>query len=129
MSPELAAFLERHSAGIQDALSHGDAGVTLDHVRSYFEAEQAWAWELNQSGLIARLHRVDITGDVEVLVWLAWGAMDDIIALETQVEEWARSVTPRVARIVFIGRLGWLRSAPVRERGYTPRHVAFSKEL
>jgi hypothetical protein len=62
---------------------------------------------------------------LELNCWLVAGRMRDCIALQPEIEDWARR--QGVARVVGIGRPGWERVS--RAMGFSPVGVALRRDL
>ena len=62
---------------------------------------------------------------LELNCWLVAGDLRDCIALQPEIEDWARR--QGVSRVVGTGRAGWVRVA--RAMGFSPYGVALRRDL
>lgn len=123
-----ASDLAKHSAGVEDALGYSRDGATYNLVESLVSRGMALLWTNDSaSGAITKVMRIENSGEVEAMVWLAWGSIEDLLPIMREIEEFYRELP--VERLTVLGRPGWMRSPLVKELGYRTQHVLYEKEI
>ncbi len=80
-------------------------------------------WTSGGAAVVTSIEKYPDTGLVEVHGWLAGGDLDSVRLLESDVAAWARSIG--AARIMLVGRRGWLRGFD----GYRELVTTMTKDL
>lgn len=91
---------------ISAALQNGpDAHLTREHIEGEIAANRAQLWRGDRGVGVTQL--VNAEGRRFVHVWLAGGAMEELLALRAGVEAWGRQMGCKTVSIN--GRPGWAR--------------------
>lgn len=102
------------------------AGGTHDFVRDVvpmlLDGRAQW-WRQDDGAIITELLRFPNFNVINF--WLVAGKLEDTLALQPEIERWARM--QGCARAIGIGRPGWLRV--LQKYGYRPWGTAFAKEF
>lgn len=85
-----------------------DGTYGIDDVRADIDAGRAQLWPLERSAAVTRIH--DCPKQSILRIWLAGGAMDDLLANMWKLEAFAREVG--CTAIELEGRRGWERVMP-----------------
>lgn len=108
---------------LRQALDEAGNTHTLADVRAEIEADRAELWVSLNSVAVTEVLEYP---RVKVLhVWLAAGALDEILAGDTAIERFARHVG--ASRLTVSGRPGWKKA--LAGRGYTARAVQLMRDL
>lgn len=109
---------------LERALLHGGGTHRLADLVALLNAGRAQYWERGQGAVITELR--DHPQYRELNVWLVAGDLGDCVALQPEIEEWARQHAAR--RVVGVGRDGWDRIACER-MGFRKTGVALERWL
>jgi hypothetical protein len=108
----------------QQALAY--AGGTHDFARDVvpmlLDGRAQW-WREGDGAIVTELRSFPNFNVINY--WLVAGKLEDTLALQPQIERWARM--QGCARAIGIGRPGWLRV--LKRYGYRPWGTAFVKDL
>jgi GNAT superfamily N-acetyltransferase len=104
------------------ACAGGTHDFKRDVVPMLLDGRAQW-WGLGEGAIVTELVRYPNFNAVNY--WLVAGKLDDVLALQPEIERWARM--QGCARAIGVGRPGWLRV--LRKYGYRPLGTAFAKEL
>jgi hypothetical protein len=94
-------------ARLEKALAHGGPTHTAADVVRLIEERRAQLWERRDGAIITEVHTFPLLKTVNY--WLAAGDLNDCLALQSEIDEWARGEGCEVATL--IGRRGWGRAA------------------
>jgi hypothetical protein len=111
-------------AQLEAALLHAGGTHQLCDVVAMLNQKQAQWWERGQGVAVTEV--TDHPRLRELNVWLTAGKLDDCLALQPEIEEWARE--NRVQRIVGRGREGWGRVC-VQKMGFRVAGVVVERWL
>ncbi len=100
---------ERCKPWIKDALDRSIGEATLDNVLQELVEGSAQIWPTPNSVVISAV-RKHLSGLRVCNCWLAGGDLDEIMATEKAIEQWAREAGCH--GISIFGRRGWLRVLP-----------------
>lgn len=115
--------MERHLAGIEEALAYGGGTHTVEDVIDQLLAGDAQIWEAPGACIITEVLAAPRLKFVHF--WLATGEMDALIQLSRRVFEWAEGLGCTQATIT--GRKGWERA--LAKEGWGSPLVMLSREL
>lgn len=109
---------------LQEALVRAGGTHDLDrHIVPALRSGQAQWWEKGGGAIITEVR--DYPNFSVVNYWLVAGDMRDCLALQPEIDQWARS--QGATRAVAMGRRGWERILP--EHGWKIIGTAFGRDL
>jgi len=115
--------MQRHLAGLVEALERGGGTHTVEDVLAQVQSGEAQAWE-NDGGLIVT--EIHDTPRMRVLhFWLATGELDAVIRLSHEAMRWGAGLGCKQATLA--GRRGW--EKVLAPEGWTPALVLMQREL
>jgi hypothetical protein len=114
---------EEKRARFQKALDRGGNTHTIDDVVAMVNTGHAMFWEKGDGVVVTEL--VTFPRLKVVRYWLVAGALDDVLALQNDIDTWARFNGCQMA--TASGRKGWGRAAA--SSGWKPDLITFYKDL
>jgi hypothetical protein len=94
-------------ARLERALAHGGPTHTPADVVALIEDRRAQLWQRGDGVIVTEVHTHPLLKIVHY--WLASGDLSDCLALQSEIDEWARGEGCEVATLT--GRRGWGRAA------------------
>jgi hypothetical protein len=108
-------------ARLEKALAHGGPTHSPADVVRLIETRQAQLWERGDGVIVTEVQTYPLMKAVHY--WLAAGSLHDCLALQNQIDDWARDEGCDMATLT--GRAGWCRAAA----GWRLTGYAFRKPL
>jgi hypothetical protein len=120
----IAAEAIRHRALLEAALDVEGSGLyTFRDVVDYLLAGRVHLWTDTKAAVVTCIH--EMPRGKSCTIWLAGGDLDQCLAIEERIAEYAREQGCKVIEIH--GRSGWVRV--LRARGYGPAKVSLCRNI
>jgi hypothetical protein len=127
MSEDIPAWMlefARCEPHIRAALKYSAGSHTVEDVVLEVASGGAQFWPGQESVIVTKV--IQYPQHKSLHFWLAGGDLHELEAMHAQVEEWGKA--QGCTHSTIVGRKGWERTF-LRDRGFTPQSVVFSKEL
>jgi len=110
-----------HLARMERALAYGGPTHTVADVVRLVREGEAQFWQRGDGCIVTEIHATPLRKTCHY--WLAFGALGDCLALQPEIDEWARGQGCTIATLT--GRKGWCRAAV----GWEPGLPTYRKDL